>query len=124
MRSKTAAVLVGAAFLLAGAPLALAKSAAHQFWGEVSHLDSTAKTLAVKPNSGKQEMTFTLAPDAKIMQGSKAKSLAELKVGERVKVSYADEGSTHRAQRIEVFAAQTAKTYPMHPSATKPKSSN
>jgi hypothetical protein len=119
MRSKTAAVLVGTAFLLAGAPLALAKPAQHQFWGQVSQLDSAARTLAVKPNSGKQEMTFTLAPDAKIMQGAKARSLADLEVGERVKVSYADEGTAHKAERIEVFAAQ-AKT---HPGYTKPKSS-
>lgn len=124
MRSKIAAVLVGAAFLLAGAPMALAKTDQHQFSGGVTRLDAAAKTLAVKEQGGKtgKEMTFTLAPEAKIMQGSKATSLGALKVGEQVRVTYADQGSTHQAQRIEVLPAQTAKAGTSKtPATAKPK---
>ena len=114
MSSRIAALLVGGAFLLAGAPMALAKTAEHQFSGEVTHVDAAAKTLAVKDPSAKaaKEMTFTLLPETKIMEGPKARHLAELKVGEKVKVSYADQGMTHQAQRIEVAPAKTAKAAP------------
>lgn len=113
MRSRFAAILVSGAFLLAGAPVAVAKTMQHQFSGEVSRTDSTAKTFVVKDHAtSAKEMTFSLAPDAKIMQGAKARSLAELKVGERVKVSYTDEGSKHQAKRVEVLPAKTAKAPP------------
>jgi len=121
MRSKIVPLLFGAAFLLVAAPMALAKPMEHNFSGEVSHMDSAAKTLTVKEHGGKtgHDMTFTMAPAAKIMQGSKARSLTELEVGERVKVTYSDLGSVHQAQRIEVLAAKTANAKP----ASKPKSS-
>lgn len=126
MRSKIAAILVGGAFLLGGAPMALAKTAQHQFWGAVSQLDSTAKTLAVRDHVGTKgkEMTFTLDPGTKIMHGSKARSFSELKIGEQVKVSYSDQGSAHQAKRIEVLPAKTAKALPSKktPSATSKSS--
>ena len=107
MRSKTAMAVMGA-YILAAAPMA--RAAEHQFSGDVSRLDATAKTLVVKEDGAKspKEMTFSLATDAKIMQGAKARSFADLKVGERVKVSYADAGSAHQAKRIDVLGTQTA----------------
>lgn len=124
MRSMTVAFLVGAAFLLLGAPMGLAKPAAHLFSGEVSHLDKAAKTLAVKERAGKpwKEMTFTLAPNAKITQGAQAKSLGELKVGERVRVTYDEQGDAHQAQKVEVLAAKTAQAKPAYKPTPKTKS--
>lgn len=127
MRSKIAVILVGGAFLLAGAPMALAKTAHHLFSGEVTHLDSTAKTVAVKGHSsGKadKEMTFTLGPEAKIVDGIKARKFGELEVGTRVQVSYADEGSAHQAMRIEMLPPRTAKAAASTAPSTgsKPKS--
>jgi hypothetical protein len=126
MRSKVAAILVGGAFLFAGAPMALAKTAEHQFSGVVSHLDSAARTLAVKNHDGGtgKEMKFALASDAKIMQGSQARGLGQLKIGERVKVTYADQGSTHQAKRIDVLPARTARAASAKSPGTEPKSSN
>jgi hypothetical protein len=65
---------------------------------------STLRGSGPRPLDLEEEMTFTLATDAKIMAGPKAKNLGDLKVGERVKVSYLDEGKSHRAQRIDVVS--------------------
>lgn len=111
MHSRIAAVLVGGvALFLAGAPMGVANAAGHQLSGEVSQLDATAKTVTVKETraSGK-EMTFTMAPSVKIMQGSRPKNLGDLEIGTRVTVTYADKGSTHMAKRIEVHPSKTAK---------------
>jgi hypothetical protein len=107
MRSKTAMAVVGAA-MLAAAPMAA--MAAEHFTGDISQLDAKAKTLAVKEHG--RTMTFALAPYATIMQGPKARELTDLRVGEQVKVSYANEGATHRAERIDVLQARSAKAMP------------
>lgn len=119
MRTSVA-VFTAAAILLAGAPVALAKATTHQFSGQISRVDTVAKTLVVK-NEGKSrtEMTFAVASDAKIMVGTMSKSLADLKVGEHVKVSYADVGSRHEAHRINVTHAKTAKAKPYPRPAAK-----
>jgi len=110
MRSKTALAVMGA-YILAAAPMA---RAAEHFTGDISQLDAKAKTVAVKEHGMKagKEMTFALAPDAKIMQGAKAKALTDLRVGEQVKVSYANQGATHQAERIDVLPRKSAKAMP------------
>jgi hypothetical protein len=93
----------------------------------VSHLDAKTKTLTVmKDDSGTNagETSFTLAPGVKIMQGSKAKSLGQLEAGERVKVTYTDQGVTHQAKRIDVLPTKTAKAAPAKSGGTKPESSD
>jgi hypothetical protein len=114
MRSKIAAVLAGGAFLLAGAMPALAVTADHQLSGKVSHLDAKAKTVAVKEEGGTtaKVTSFTLAPDAKVMEGSKVRTFAELKVGERIMVTYTDQGSTHQAKQIDMLPATAANVAP------------
>lgn len=121
MRFKTGAILVGSAFLLAGASAALAKSADQHFSGKVKSIDQTEKTLVVSSESGKEQMTFKLASDAKIMQGTTAESLTALKVGERIKVSYLDEGSRHQANRIDLLSGSVAKAKTTHPAKPMPK---
>ena len=116
----SAAILAAAALLFVGAPAAFATAATHQIWGQISHVNTAGKTLAVKEDgTTHKEMTFALANDAKIMSGAKVTSLAELKVGERVKVSYADVGSRHEAQRIDVMHANTAATKPYQKHSSK-----
>jgi hypothetical protein len=114
------AIFAAAAILLAGAPVALAKDATQQFSGQISQIDTVGKTLAVQQESkNPTKMTFAVASDAKIMAGFTAKSLGELKVGEHVKVSYADVGSKHEAQRIEVTSAKTATAKPYRKPSAK-----
>jgi len=116
----SAAIFAAAALLLAGAPAAFAASATHQFSGQISQINTVGKTLSVKEKGTTHtEMTFALATDAKIMEGAKATSLGDLKVGEHVKVSYADVGSTHEAQRIDVMHAKTAMTKPYQKHSAK-----
>ncbi len=125
MRSEIAAALAGGALLLAAALPAVASTAEHQLSGKVSQLDAKAKILAVKKDDSgttATEVSFTLAPDAKIMAGAKARSLGDLRVGESVKVTYTDQGSTHQAKRIDVLQANTAKAAPAKSSSTKPRS--
>ena len=119
MRS-TVAIFAAAALLLVGASAAIAKSATQQFSGQISRIDSVAKTLVVKEEGNTHtEMTFTVGSYAKIMEGSKATSLGELKVGEHVKVSYADVGSKHEAQRVEAMPAKTAAAKPYGKTSAK-----
>jgi hypothetical protein len=109
----SAAILAAAAILFAGAPAAFAAPATHQFSGQISQINTLGKTLSVKEKGTMHtEMTFALASDAKIMAGPKETSLADLEVGEQVKVSYADIGSKHEAKRIEVMHAKTATAKP------------
>jgi hypothetical protein len=123
MRFKIAAILVGATFLLAGAPIALASTTEHSFSGEIKSLDWLGETLSLKESAAKnaKEMSFSVAPEATIMRGPKATSLEELKVGEHVKVTYLDKGSAHQAQRIEVLPGKISKAAPARKSATKSK---
>lgn len=116
MRSTLAVCTLGAFLALAGASSALA-AASHDFSGKIEKVDTAAKTLVVKGTSTPvREMTFQLAPDAKITMGAKALDLATLKSGEQVKVTYTDEGTHHRAQRIDVTAPKAAAAKP----ASKP----
>ena len=119
MRCKTALAVTGA-YILAAAPMAMAAEH-HQVIGEVSRVDASAKTLVIKEHGAKsgKEMTFTLASDAKVLEGYKSKSLADLKVGEQVRVSYADEGSKHEADRINLLPGKTAQAAPMKKKATQ-----
>ncbi len=57
--------------------------------GEVTAVDPNAKTLTLKER-GKQAKTvdFSVADNAKIYQGKSEKSLNDVKVGDRVRVSY------------------------------------
>jgi hypothetical protein len=101
----------------AGGTVANAKQAEKTLMGQISKLDDGARTLAVKEH--KAETSFKLAPDAKIMQGAKALSLGELKVGQHVTVHYTEDGTTHVAHEIKVAKARHAPMKPKTPSATQ-----
>lgn len=122
MSFKTAAILVGATFLFGWASAAVEKSTEQHFSGEVRSIDATTKTLMVKAQVGKkEEMTFSVASDAKIMQSGSAKTLSQVKVGEHVRVAYTTEGSRHEARRIDLFAPRVAKAKPPSGAAAQSK---
>jgi hypothetical protein len=111
MRS-TLALSVFALFLALGVSPALAASPKN-FSGQILRVDSAAKTFVVKTASvPASEMSFQLAPDAKILLGTRALDLDQLKSGEHVKVTYLDEGMLHRAQKVEVMAPKAASAKP------------
>jgi hypothetical protein len=108
MRSMLAGFALGAFLALVGASPALA-TRSQSFWGEIGKVDSATKTLLVKAKgTPPREMTFQVAPGAKIMMGARALDLGRLKTGEHVKVTYVEEGVHYKAQRIEVTPPKTA----------------
>jgi len=85
--------------------------------GEVTAVETTAKTLTVKTMRNKMEDIIGVeVPDAvKITQGKAAKSLADIKVGDRVWMKY---------DRMEnKLVADEVHILPSHKSAAKQKSS-
>lgn len=119
MRSVFATFATAVLLALGTSGIALAKGAPHEFSGKITHVNIAAKTLAVKgtamPNT---EMSFTLAPDAKIMSDAKMTSLDKLVVGQRVVVKYSDEGAKHEASQVEAHA-KTASAEPYSKPAAK-----
>lgn len=114
---KLAPLLMTGALTLLVAGGALAKTSTQKVSGTITKLDASAKTFAVE--HGKQEMRFELASDAKIMSGAKAESLDSLSVGQNVSVTYVDEGSAHRAQRVDLAKAATHKAAAAKPGSAK-----
>jgi len=111
MRSMVSTLAVGAFLALIGASPALAAS--HEFSGQIGKVDAVAKSLMVKANGmSTKEMTFEVSPDAKITMGGKALELRTLKSGEQVRVTYVDDGTAHKAERIEVKLPKTAAAKP------------
>ena len=62
------------------------------FGGKIASIDVTAGTITIKHKE--ETKTFALAPDCKFGgdAGAKKAKLADLQVGDRVKVSYTEEG--------------------------------
>ena len=81
-------------------------AAAATLHGKLSQIDAKAKTFAV--GEGKSEQSFTLAPAAKVMDGSKTLALESLKTGESVEVTYDMEEGKRVATRVERERASKA----------------
>jgi hypothetical protein len=96
LRMAAAATLAG--LLVAGA--SLAAPPAKDAKGEILAIDPMARTLVVK--EGSKEIPFQLAPDVKIMTGPKPEQLANLKVGQQVKVHYVEDGGKNVAHEVKV----------------------
>jgi len=77
----------------AGKPKAMKAS------GEVTAYDAEGKTITIK--GAKADMTFAIAPDAKVMP--------EVKVGAKVTVMYTKAGDTMTASSIKAAAAKRKK---------------
>ena len=101
------------ALSLTGAALAQAKPAKttkasapakrHQFTGEVTALDSAKSTLTVKGRG--KEMTFSAT-------GKAAKSLADIKTGDKVTVHYTEADGKFTATSIKKAVAATKTEKP------------
>src|SRR5216684_3310817 len=69
----------------------------------VQAVEGQSKDRALKVKSEKSEMAFPVSADATIVaQDEKAVSLGDLKVGEQVRVDYAEENGVMVAQHITV----------------------
>ena len=68
--------------------------------GKIERVDATS--IVIK--QGTHEMTFALAPDAKLIQGKKTLQPGDLSgdVGKTVKVQYTMKAGTRTASRVEV----------------------
>ena len=73
--------------------------------GKIERVDAQANTIVIK--QGTHEMTFTLASDAKLIQGKKTLQASDLGsgVGKNVKIQYTMSGTTRTASRVEVAEA-------------------
>ena len=82
--------------------------------GEVTAVEPTAKTLTVKASRGKEAETIGVdVPDtAKITQGKAAKTLGDIKVGDRVWMKYDRMSNKLVADQIRILksAPMAAKT--------------
>ena len=97
-----------AAALLTGS-LALAGNA-HEMSGEITRLDASAHTLAVKETAApRHELQLKLKTDAQIVANGKPEAFGDLKAGEKVKVSYTGTGAKREATRIEVLSETASK---------------
>jgi hypothetical protein len=77
-----------------------------KFFGAVSSIDATAKTVVVK--SKKSEKTFTVGDTTKITRGGKEMALADLKEKMNVSVSYNMEADKAMATAIKISVPKTS----------------
>ena len=81
----------------------------HQFTGEITAIDTTAKTVTVKNDKGESK-TFTLAATVKIATADKkAAELTDLKVGDKIHTVYTEDGGKDVASKIGPPAAPKEK---------------
>lgn len=110
MRRIALLAFVGLSGLSAAASAAPATHPAAWASGRIERFDAGTRTLVLV--QGKHDMTFTLAPDARILQGKQTLPTTDLgnDVGRPVRVQYTMTGATRTAQRVQVRdAAKTAR---------------
>lgn len=76
--------------------------AAKKLVGELTAVDPDAKTLSIKANDKVQ--SFTLAPAATVTEDGKPIEVSDLKVGEKVSISFTVNGFTMTATHVEVLS--------------------
>ncbi|OGW23976.1 MAG: hypothetical protein A2X59_13520 [Nitrospirae bacterium GWC2_42_7] len=92
------------------------KAEKKQVTGEVTAVDAKANTLTVK--KGKDEVTVTVDDKTKIMAGKDKKTLADVKVSDKVTVRYKIADGSNVAKSIELNGAP-AKAAPVAAPAKK-----
>lgn len=78
-----------------------------QVTGEVTAIDATAKTLTVKGRAG--DVALTADDKTSVKVGKEQKSLADVKVGDKVRVKYTEMDGKNVAKSIIVKAAPAPK---------------
>lgn len=96
------------------------KAKVKQVTGDVKAVDMKAKTITVtKTMKGKAEETVATVDDkTKIMMGEEKKALADVKVGEKVKVVYKEVEGKNVAKSITIMPA-AKKAEPTKPTEKK-----
>jgi len=85
------------------------KAIVHDATGTITAVDAKAGTLSIKgrKNAG---VTFTIAKDCKVsIADKKDPTVADLKVGDKVTVTYTEEGGVNVAQKIGQPTAHVPK---------------
>lgn len=108
---KAVALLVAAMFVLSvfGMSLAAEKKATgvKKMTGEITAIDAAAKTLTVKEL--KEEKTVSYSDTTPVMEGKKKMSAADMKVGEKVTVTYKEEDGKNMAEKIAIHKSTAKK---------------
>jgi Cu/Ag efflux protein CusF len=104
MRTMLSIFLAGSLALLVGGA-AFAKSS-EKASGEITHVDAKARTISVK--SSDRVIDFEVAADATVMSGPHAEDLGMLEPGQKVDVTYSEEGKSAVASHIEVARASSS----------------
>ncbi|HEU4431728.1 MAG TPA: hypothetical protein VFT98_23420 [Myxococcota bacterium] len=108
MRWAIAAFLLGA-FLVLEAPVARAEEPL-AFSGEITSVERSAKAIVVKGGEPARKRKFFLARGAQLTSGGAPVTLAELKRGERVEVTYTKSNSHLFARSVAVVGDGAAHT--------------
>jgi len=74
-----------------------------QVTGEITALDAAAKTFTVKGRKG--DVALSIDDKTKIKAGKEAKTLADLKAGDKVTVKYTETDGKNMAKSIEIKTA-------------------
>ncbi len=75
--------------------------------GKVKEVAADSKSITV--TVGEKEETFAVNAETKVMQGTEAKTVADVKAGERVTVSYKEADGAKTALVIHIAAEKHAK---------------
>jgi hypothetical protein len=88
-------------------PAAAAPAKMEKFSGEIKSADAMAKSIVVA--KGKDEKTFAVAADTKIMKGKETLKFEDLKAGMNVAIEYKKEMDKMMATTIKVSAPKAPK---------------
>jgi len=104
-------------FALTSATFAAEKKAGKgmQVMGEVTNVDAKANTITVK--SKKKEVTVSVDDKTAIMAGKEKKTLADVKVGEKVKVMYSEVDGKMMAKSVHMMAEKKMEKKEAAPAA-------
>jgi len=105
-------LLVLVTAISAGAKTHSTKAKYHRMHGDVASIDTAAQTFTVK--HGNDSSTFKTDSSTKFKGAGKAITLADLQVGDDVRVSFTENGTDKTAARVDV--AHSKKTPPAKPS--------
>jgi ribosomal protein S1 len=104
---KTVTIVVSLIFVLAFTAASFAAAKVHSVTGEVTAVDTTAKTVTVKAKKG--EVVVSVEDKTSIKEGKAKKTLADVKAGDNVTVKYTEAAGKMTAKSIMIKAA-TKKT--------------
>ena len=89
------------------APAGTKPAKLEKFAGDIKSVDAMAKSIVVA--KGKEEKTFGVTADTKIMKGKEALKFEDLKAGMNVAIEYKKDGDKMTAATIKVSAPKAPK---------------